>query len=439
LLAWGKNFPLLNNFLFEHLPLYNRFRTPEMALILAETTIPILAMLGLKEIIENKITKIDLLKYLKYTLGIVGGICLFFLLFGSSIFSFSSAGDVNFAHRLMNAGFPQSAVDQILDILRNHRQSMLTKDAVRSLIFVVLAFGVVWAFVEKKIQKVNYLLIALIILVMVDMWGISRRYLNDNHFTDKRQARAILPTEADLQILQDRDPNFRVFNAASNTFNEANTSYFHKSVGGYSPQKLRRYQDIIDFHMSRGLNIEVLNMLNTKYFIAPNGQVQFNVSALGHAWFVDSIRFVENPNEEILALNEFDPSSVAIIDRSRFGEMLNNFRFERDPEANIVMTHYQANKIIYKTLAEIPQFAVFPEVFYRYWTAKIDGKEVPVIRVNYILRGLVIPEGEHEIVFTYKSRIYEISRKISLYGSVFTVLLLFGTVYFYYRKNQKTK
>jgi hypothetical protein len=438
LLAWGKNFGILNNFLFEHLPFYNKFRTPEMALIIAGVTMPIMAMLALKDIVENKIAKPELLKYLKYTLGIVGGLCLFFLLFGSSMFSFSSSGDVGFAQRLASAGFPQSKVDQILDILQNHRQSMLTKDALRSLIFVVLAFGVIWAFIEKKIQKVTYVIIALIVLVLVDMWGVDRRYLNDMHFVEKKKAFAITPTEADLQILQDKDPNFRVFNAASNTFNEANTSYFHKSVGGYSPAKLRRYQDIIDFHMSRGLNVEVLNMLNTKYFIAPSGQVQRNVSALGHAWFVDSIGFVENPDEEILALNDFDPSTIAIVDRSRFGEILNNFTLQKDHSATLVLTHYQPNKIIYETSAETPQFAVFSEVFYRNWQAEIDGKTVPIIRVNYILRGLVIPEGKHEIVFTYDSKIHRISTKVSLYSSIFIVLLLIGLGYYFWN-NQQSK
>jgi hypothetical protein len=410
-----------------------------MALIMAETAMIIMAMLTLKEIIENKLNKIDLLKHMKYTLGIVGGICLFFLLFGSSIFSFSSAGDVGFAHRLMNAGFPQSAVDQILDILQNHRQSMLTRDALRSLIFVILAFGLLWTFVEKKIQKANYFIMALTVLVLADMWPISKRYLNDRHFTDARSASAILPSEANLQILQDKDPNFRVFNANANTFNESQTSYFHKSIGGYSPAKLRRYQDIIDFHLSRGINIDVLNMLNTKYFIAPGGQVQHNVSALGHAWFVDSIRFVENPDEEILALNDFDPSSVAIVDRSGFGEILGNFTFDRDTTASIVLAHYQPNKLIYRTSAKTPQFAVFSEVFYRHWTAKIDGKDVPIIRVNYILRALVIPEGEHEIVFTHHWKVHTLSQRISFYTSMLIVLLVFAIGVYQFRKPKNKK
>jgi len=439
-LSWGKNFPLLNNFLFEYLPLYNRFRTPEMALIMAETTMPILAMLGLKNIIENKVSKVDLVKYLKYTLGVVGGICLFFLVFGSSILSFSGPGDARFTHQLMNAGFPQTSVNQILDILRDHRQSMMTGDTWRSLIFVILTFGLMWMFVQKKIQKTNYLLIALVVLVTVDMWGVARRYLGEDHFVDRRELR-ILPTEADLLILQDPDPNFRVFNAASNTFNESRTSYFHKSIGGYSPMKLQRYQDIIDFHLShrRGLNISVLNMLNTKYFIAPNGQVQLNDAALGHAWFVDSLRLVANPDEDIFALDEFNPSSVAIIDTSLFGEILGDFTLERDPLATIVMTHWQPNKIVYETSAETPQFAVFSEVFHRHWEARINGEEVPIIRVNYILRGLIIPEGEHEIVFTYYLRIITISNRISLFSSIFVVLLLVGIGYYYWRRRESEK
>jgi len=440
MLSWGRNFPTFNNFLFEHLPLYNRFRTPEMALILAETAMPILAMLGLKRIIENKVPKVDLMKYLKYTLGIVGGICVFFLLFGSSILSFSGPGDPGFAHRLANAGFPQASVHQIMDILRDHRQSMMMSDTWRSLIFVLLGFGLMWLFVKGKIQKSNYLVIALIVLVTVDMWGVARRYLNERHFVDRRQAWVIAPTEADLLILQDPDPNFRVFNAASNTFNEANTSYFHKSIGGYSPMKLRRYQDIIDFHLShrRGINVDVLNMLNTRYFIAPNGQVQHNVAALGHAWFVDSVRFVANPDEDILALDDFNPGSVAILDTSLFGDIFGDFTFERDEMAEIVMTHWQPNKIIYQTSAETPQFAVFSEVFYRHWRATIDGEIVPIIRVNYILRALIIPEGEHEIVFSYPMpRIFKISRAISTGGSLLVILALIGGVVHYVRRKKK--
>ena len=463
LLAWGKNFGILNNFLFEYLPMYNKFRTPEMALIIAGVTMPIMAMLAFKEIIENKISQTQLTKYLKYTLGIVGGICLFFLVLGySSILSFTPENnDAGFAQQLTQAGFPQNSIDRILDILRDHRQSMLFKDALRSLAFAALAFGVLWLFVKKKVKKATYITIALIVLVLVDMWGVDRRYLSDINFTEKRNARTIRPADADLQILQDNDLNYRVLNLASNTFNEANTSYFHKSIGGYSPAKLRRYQDMIDFHIDREMRtaysevvnaqgnmnlvdnskFQVLNMLNTKYFIFPVGNgnttpIQ-NPYAYGHAWFVDSIRWIANPDEEILALSDFDPNVTAIIDRSKFGEVLSDFTPQKDSLASIELTYYQANKLIYKTVSSAPQLAVFSEVFYRNWNATIDGQKVPLIRANYILRSLVVPQGEHEIVFTYDSKIHKISAKVSLYSSIFVGLLLIAAIVYWVRKRKK--
>jgi hypothetical protein len=178
-------------------------------------------------------------------------------------------------------------------------------------------------------------------------------------------------------------------------------------------------------------------MLNTKYFIAPGGQVQQNVSALGHAWFVDSIRFVANPDEEILALKDFDPSTTAIIDQSKFGEIIGDFTPQNDTSANIILSHYQPNKLRYTTTSKTAQLAVFPEVFYRNWTAKIDGQEVPIIRANYILRALIIPEGEHEIEFTYDSQIHRISAKISLYGSILVALLLVAVIVYMNKKKDE--
>ncbi|MEG1498455.1 MAG: hypothetical protein RR393_03400 [Bacteroidales bacterium] len=437
LLAWGKNFGILNNFLFEYLPLYNKFRTPSMALIIAGISMPILAMIGLKNIFDQKLDKDKVLKYLKYSLGIVGGICLLFILLGSSFFTFGSANDAGFMQRMAQANFPSSAIDQVMNILENHRKSMLIQDSWRSLGFIVVTFLLLWAYMKNKIKDVRYVTVALILIVLIDMWSVDKRYLSDANFVTKKQALVIQPTEADLQILQDPDPNYRVFNAASNTFNEANTSYFHKSIGGYSPAKLRRYQDIIDFHFSKGLNISVLNMLNTKYFIAPNGQVQLNEAALGHAWFVDSIRLVNNPDEEILALTNFDPKYVAIIDKN-FNSSLTYFTPVKDSLSSLVLTAYQPNKISYQSKAKSKQLAVFSEVFYRNWRASIDGKEVPLLRANYILRALVVPEGEHTIVFTYDSEIYHTSRNITLYNSILIgILFLGGIVYLCFAKRKK--
>jgi hypothetical protein len=185
-----------------------------------------------------------------------------------------------------------------------------------------------------------------------------------------------------------------------------------------------------------GLNMKVLNMLNTRYFILPNGQVQRNYEALGNAWFVDSIRLVANPDEEILALYDFDPTTTAIIDRSKFDKIVNNFIPQKDTLASIKLTHYQANKLIYKTSSTTSQLAVFSEVFHRNWRVTVDGQKVPIIRANYILRSLVIPEGEHEIVFTYDSDIYRMSVKISLYSSIFVGLLLIAVIVFMVRRKK---
>lgn len=439
LLAWGKNFGILNNFLFEYLPLYNKFRTPSMALIIAGVTMPILAMLGLKNIFDNKITKENTLKYLKYSLGIVGGLCLLFLLFGSAMFTFTGAGDVSFMQRMAQANFPSSTIEQVMSILESHRRSMFTQDTLRSLVIVVATFLLLWIYIKNKIKSARTLTIILIILVLIDMWSVDKRYLNDMNFVEKKRALSIEPTEADLLILQDADINYRVFNASSNTFNEANTSYFHKSIGGYSPAKLRRYQDIIDFHFSRGLNISILNMLNTKYFIVPDGQVQQNNAALGHAWFVDSVRFVANPDEEIQALSNFEPSKTAIIDQ-KFRDALGSFTPIKDSSATIVLTAYQPNKLVYQTKTSMTQLAVFPEVFYRNWSATIDGKPASILRVNYILRALVIPAGEHTIVFTYDSKIHRLSQNIALYSSILIVLLLLsGFTFYYFRKKKNNR
>jgi len=460
LLAWGRNFGILNNFLFEYLPLYNKFRTPEMALAIAGVTMPVMAMLAIKDIVENKVTQANLTKYLKYTFGIVGGLCLFFLLFGSFLFDFKSEhNDAGLTQQLVQAGYSQMKVNEILNILRDHRHSMLLKDTLRSLIFVSLTFAVLWLFVKKKLKKVTYVVIGLTLLVLVDMWTVGKRYLNNDNFTDKQKARAILSSKADKQILQDTDPNYRVFNITANAFNEAFTSYYHKSIGGYSPAKLRRYQDIIDFHMGRETNavysetvkaqgnmwlvdatkFPVLNMLNTKYVIFPvgNGDMTpvWNPHACGHAWFVDSVRLVANPDEEILALSNFAPQTTAIVDRSKFGDILANFTPQKDSLASIVLTHYQPNKLMYKTSSQTTRLAVFSEVFYRHWRASIDGRKVPIIRANYILRALVVPAGEHVIVFTYDSDIYQISKKISLFSSIIAVLLIGGVIVYFIRNN----
>ena len=422
LLSWGKNFAEFNEFLFYHLPLYNKFRVPSMALIMAGVTMAAMAILALKEIMEHKNDKNFKEAYLTplyISGGITAGVCLIFALFGGTMFDFSAAADANYPEWLVSA-------------LQTDRKSMLTSDAWRSFAFIALAFAAIWAFIKYK-MKASYLIACIGVLILVDLWSVDKRFLNDDNFVAAKKAKEILPTQADELILQDKDPNYRVMNLTVSTFNDSKTSYFHKSIGGYSPAKLRRYQDIIDYHFAKSMNMNVLNMLNTRYFIVPTDQgpqVQQNPEAMGNCWFVDTIKWVNSPDEEIVALYDFNPNTTAFIDK----EWENMYDFSAlsqdfDSTAVITLTNYKnPGNLIYQSNSTLPKLAMFSEVFYKTWKVFIDGEEVPLIRANYILRALPIPAGEHEIEFKCIDEVYNKAAKISLWASVFVGLCLLGIV-----------
>lgn len=417
-LSWGKNFMGLNEFLFHHLPLYNKFRTPSMSLVIANVTMATLGILAIKEIMADGDKK-KFLKPLYISFGITGGLCLIFALFGKSMFEFSSNIDANYPAWLVTA-------------LKADRADMLSSDAWRSFAFILVAFGLMWLYVRKGF-KVNYLIFGIGILILLDLWTVDKRFLNDDDFVSKKVAKTFTPTKADLQILQDKDPDYRVLNLTVNTFNDASTSYFHKSVGGYNAAKLRRYQDIIDYHFSKGLNMSVLNMLNTRYFIVPNqngGQmVQQNPNAMGNAWFVDEIEWVESPDEEIAALYDFDPAKTAYIDKVWQEKLPNTNALQgnANDNAQIVLSDYvNPGYLVYQSQNEKAQLAVFSEVFYKTWKAYIDGKETPIVRANYILRALPIPAGNHQIEFKCVDEVYVKSGKISLWSSILVGVIIVG-------------
>lgn len=416
ILSWGKNFMLVNAFLYDVLPLYNKFRAPSMALVMAGVTMVALAIIALRDILKAGDKK-ALIKPLYYATGITGGISLFLALLGSSLFDFSAAGD---------AAYPQWLLSAFIE----DRQGMLTGDAWRSFLLIIVTAGCLWLYLNEKL-KASYLIALVGVLVLIDMWTVDKRFLNHDHFMPKQVAKAIKPTQNDLLILQDKDPNYRVLNLSTNTFNESTTSYFHKSVGGYSPVKLRRYQDIIDFYLSnRGINMNVLNMLNTKYVIVPtdNGSaVQQNPDALGNAWFVDSLMWVDTPDDEIHALAAFNPAKTAVIDKTWMANVTTDPVVTGD-SASITLTTYTPGKLTYLSISDKNRVAVFSEVFYKTWRATIDGKEATPIRVNYILRGLEIPAGEHEVVFECVDELYLKSAKWSTYGSILTGLILLALV-----------
>ncbi|MDR1896793.1 MAG: hypothetical protein LBR10_08390 [Prevotellaceae bacterium] len=419
IMAWGRHFPLVNEFLFYHLPLYNKFRAPSMSLVIAGITMAALAVLALKTFLE-KPNKEKYLRALYIATGITGGLCLFFALFGGNLMSFSAPADANYKN------FPELVAALVAD-----RKQMLASDAWRSFFFIALAAGTLWFYLRKPF-KIAYLAIIFGGLIFIDLWTVDKRFINHDSFVPKKKAKEIVATPADQQILQDKDPNYRVFNLTKNPFNESETSYFHKSVGGYSPAKLRRYQDIIDYHLSQSINKNVLNMLNTRYVIAPSEQgpqVQINGEALGNVWFVNKLQWVNSPDEEIVALKDFDPAQTAIIDIV-WKENLpawETLQHETDSNAVIRLADYaNPGYLIYESNSEQPRLAVFSEVFYKTWHAYIDGVEAPLVRVNYILRGLAVPAGNHKIEFKCIDDMYYKGARLSLVASYTVAIILLG-------------
>jgi hypothetical protein len=424
-LSWGKNFELLSDFFFYYIPLYNKFRSVTMILSIAQLTFPLLAFIILNRILNKEIDKAEVIKALKFSFYITGGITLFFALLGSSLFEFSSANDA-----AMKGQFP----DWLMEALREDRISNFRTDAIRSFIFILVSATILWAFIHDKL-KVQYVYIAFPLLVLADMWGIDKRYLNNDDFKFKKnyESQVFVPSAANETILQDPDPDFRVFNYTAGITSDAITSYFHKSVGGYSAIKLRRYQDLIDSCLSRG-NRGVFNMLNTKYYIGQDknsGQTfaQRNPEALGNAWFVPAYRLVNNADEEINSLKNIEPKDSAYIDKI-FADQLKGVTVTNDSTGKIKLISYHPHKLVYESENRYDGLGIFSEIYYQPgWNAYIDGKLTPHLRADYVLRGLVIPKGKHQIEFKFEPQYYYTGEKISYVGSMILLLFIAGCVF----------
>jgi hypothetical protein len=439
LLAWGKNLMWLTDLFLDYFPLYNKFRTVSMILVMAELTIPLMAILGLQRILEWEIDKKKLITYGKYSLIITGGVLLFFSFFAGSLFSFNSPNDAA-------SGLPE----WLMAALKEDRKALLQRDVMRSLVFILITSALLWAYVAGKLKKVHVLII-LPLLFLADMWPVNKRYLNNDDFVRQSVAeRPFQATAADQAILEDSKLYYRVFNLTEALDKSARTSYFHKNIGGYHGAKLRRYQEMIDFPLRAERNklVSVLNsqatmedihqtlesmpatrMLNTRYFILNNdSEPLFNPFALGNAWFVSKVEVVNNADEEIAAISNLDPKREAIVDK-RFSSYLDAHPFQNSNAGKIRLTDYRPNRLVYQYDSPANQFAVFSEIFYdKGWKAIIDGEEVPHIRVNYILRGMVLPAGEHEIEFVFEPKSYYVGEKVSLVSSLIILLLLSGYV-----------
>lgn len=442
LMSWGKNFMGFNGFLFDHLPMYNKFRTPSMSLVMANVVMVIMAALALKAIFdkENPIDKKKMNLGLYISTGITAGFILLMMAL-SGKFSFSGASDVQMAAQYG----PQW--DMIKDVLVKDRKALFMADSWRSLILILVSALFLWLYINEKIKQSGIIIGVLACLVLYDLWGVDRRYLNDSNFVAEKRLK-LKPSQTD-QILdqyaaQFKDEDYRVFDLSVNTFNDSYPSAFHHQIGGYSAAKLRRYQDLIDFYLSRHINTDVLNMLNARYVVMPgqNGQpmVQRNPEALGNAWFVDAYQLVEDPNAEILALNEFTPADTAVIDK-RFAAMVQGKNLERDSSSVIEMEHqkpYNPDYVVYKTKTTKEQLAVFSEVYYEPdWRAYIDGKPAEYFRADYILRAMVIPAGEHKIEFKNEAPLMHKWDNITLVISILMLLVMAGSLVWYYRKEKK--
>ena len=393
-LAWGHNCMWLTEFFFRHFPLYNKFRAVSSILIVAEITMPLLGFLAVKALMDGTVAQEKARKNLIVAGSVTAGLCLLFALLGRSLFSFVSPNDVQFASLI-----PEALYQAILD----DRADLLVRDSWRSFAFIAAAFAVLFCYNEKKLRT-PWMIAALGVLVLVDLWPVDRRYFNDDSFQlpkNTQAAFAMLPYEEEL--LKDPDPNFRVMNLTTNTFNEARTSYYLKSIGGYHAAKLRRYQDLIDEHLSRGY-LPVIGMLNTKYLIvAEDGQVviQENPHALGHAWFVENLTVVDNAQAESDALGTLDLTKRAVVDK-RFTEQIASLEPGIAPDAEVKLTAWSPKKLEYETTTSTPGVVVFSEIYYPFgWKASIDGQPAGHYRVNYVLRAMDVPAGNHHITFIF--------------------------------------
>ncbi len=449
MLAWGKNFMPLTEFFLDYFPGYSKFRTVSMTLVIAEFTMPLLAFIAIKQVFEKKIDKEQFLKGFKYSFYIVSGLALIFTLMPGLLSNFIASSD-------SQLGWP----DFLIKALREDRRAMLQKDALRSLIFVALTAGLVYLIFKQKVkQKYAYMMLGA--LVLFDMWPVNKRYLNNEDFAPERQIeQPYSPSQADNFILNDQDQNFRVLDLTVNIFNSSKTSYFHNAIGGYHGAKMQRYQDMIDHHIqqeirkigaalqdkgqNQNLQVvlkqqEILNMLNTKYIIYnPKAQPITNPYRDGNAWFVDNFRWVGNADEEIDELKSIDPSRTALIDK-RFEDVVEIDNINMDTTASIHLVQYKPNHLTYTYTAAKSQIALFSEVYYpKGWNAFIDEQPAPHFRANYILRGMVLPEGKHTVEFKFEPRSYFLGSKVSYACSALVLLLTLGVfAYFLYQGQQK--
>ncbi|SDR75217.1 YfhO family protein [Gramella sp. MAR_2010_147] len=426
-LSWGKNFEFLTRFFIEFVPLYDKFRAITSIQVILELCLPLLAVLGLYKLFLKEIKSEEKLYALKWSSIITGGLLLVFFLFKSVLFDFAGASDATYSK--------QFGMD-FMNALEEDRKSIFTSDVIRSLIFVLIAAGLILAYLKSKVNR-NMVIGGLIILILVDLIGVDKRYVNEDDFVQAREMeQPFQKLEADAAILEDKT-HYRVFDVSGDPFNTGRTSYYHNAIGGYHAAKPGRIQDLFDFYISQN-NMKILSMLNVKYFIVPteNGvQAQQNPEAFGNAWLVKDIKWVENQDEEILSLKDTDLRTTAVVNSGFRADVSEEFKF--DETAKIELVTYQPNKLKYEFSAASNQFVVFSENYYQPgWQAYINGEAVPHVQVNYVLRGMNVPAGDHEVVFKFEPEVVKTGSRIALISSILIGLVIIGGVGYELKKRK---
>lgn len=464
LLSWGKNFMGFTDFFLDYVPMYDKFRTVASILVIAEFTIPLLAMLALKKLVEDPAClegkserwHFPRKHYLTLSFALTGGVALLFWLMPDLFFGdYLSSADQSYMHQYVEAGYiPQQLSADILRNMSDMRRAMFTADAMRSFIVVGVGALVLLAYRWKRIKEVP-MVICLIILCLADMWGVNKRYLNDGMFSaPSARMQELQQTEADEMILAANQGAYnRVLNLTVSTFNDNTTSYYHKSIGGYHPAKLRRYQELIEEHIHQEMGrinraivdtrgelqecngdslFPVLNMLNTAWVIlgTKDGHKMAvpNPWTAGNAWYVPEVRYVQDADAEIASLREINPKHTAVADQ-RFQDILGSSS-EQDSTSFVVLKEYEANRLAYEATSTKGGVVVFSDIYYPGWSCTIDGKETPIARVNYVLRAIQVPAGKHSIVMSFYPKSVQVTETIAYIALALLVVLtlIYGLV-----------
>ena len=460
LLSWGKNLMGFTDFFLDYIPMYAKFRTVASILVIAEFTIPLLAMMTLKKIVDDPDSVAKHMKYLWISLACTAGIALVFWMMPGVFFDFISSAE--------NQALSQIPADQLSPLKSNIislREAIFRADCMRSIIVILIGVILLLLFKAKKLQG-KYFVGCVIALCLIDMWAVDKRYLNDGMFQLKDDVdQPIAKTQADNEILRDRGMDYRVLNMTTNTFNENNTSYYHKSIGGYHAAKLRRYNELIEHYIApemqnmnktlapqnlsegsdkmlevtdKNNNMPVLNMLNTKYLIVgPQGQQPIavrNKSAMGNAWFVNKVDYVNNANEEKDGIGKIDLHHEAVADK-KFEQLLGKSA-QNDSTATATLVGYEPNNLTYDVNSKNGGVVVFSEIYYPEWTATVDGQPTEVGRVNYVLRAVNVKPGKHKVVLDFHPKSVSVTETISYIASVILLLAIIGIVVFEWRKKK---